>query len=121
MTEPTQDPFVAVRQLMVDTTDLALLSALAVAGTIMFLPGIQKRWSYALAAFVFGILFSLAARRLGLPDGADIIAVMLGVLTGPVTAAKLQGKTLAEAIDEIQKSRRNGGLGGDDLGDGDGA
>lgn len=95
-----------VQRLFADAADIAVMSLFVVAGVIFFLPGIQKRWTYALAAFVLGTMLGLAARRFGLPDGLDIIAVMLGVVAGPVTAAHLQGKTIFEAVDEIRSSRR---------------
>jgi hypothetical protein len=101
--------FENIKRLAGEIADLAVLSLFVVAGLIFFLPGVQKRWSYGMAAFVLGTVLGLAARRAGIPDGLDIIAVMLGVMTGPVSAAKLQGKTITEAIAEIKEIRVGGG------------
>ena len=98
-----------LRYLLDQAADLMVMSLFLVACTIFFLPGIQKRWSYAAAAFAFGAGFGLAARQIAIvPDGVEILAVMLGVVTGPVTAARLQGKTIFEAIKEIRDARRGG-------------
>jgi len=94
-----------IRELINEIADLAILSLFLVAGIIFFLPGVQKRWSYAAAAVVLGSVLGLAARRFGLPDGVDLIALLLGVAAGPVTVAKMQGKTIFEAIEEIQSVR----------------
>lgn len=98
-------PLESLRRLLNDTADLAVVTLLMLAGVIFFLPGIQKRWTYAGAAFAIGLLLGIAARRFGLPDGLDIIAVMVGVIAGPVTVAKLHGKTIFEVVDEIRKAR----------------
>ena len=97
-----------IRELANEIADLAILSLFLVAGIIFFLPGIQKRWSYAAAAVVLGSVLGLAARRFGLPDGLDLLGVLLGVAAGPATVAKMQGKTIFEAIEEIQSVRLTG-------------
>lgn len=93
-----------------DTLDLALITLFIIAGLIGFLPGVQKRWSYAGAALVMGIGFGLAARWAPfLPPGSEIVGVLLGVVLGPTTAAAWHGKTLSEAIDDIRSMKRGGG------------
>lgn len=90
-----------------DAIDLALITLFIIAGLIGFLPGVQRRWSYAGAAMVMGVGLGLAARWAPfLPPGSEIIGVLLGVITGPATAAAWKGKTLAEAIDDIRSMKR---------------
>jgi len=99
-----------VTTLFNDAIDLAILSLFLVVGLVGFIPGIQKRWSYAGAALVLGTMFGLAARWAPfLPAGSEVVGVILGVVVGPATVAHLQGKTIAEAIDEIRSMRRGGG------------
>ena len=93
--------------------DVLVLACLITAGVVFFLPGIQKRWHYAAAASVFAFAGGLGARLMGWPDGLMVLGVLLGVVTGPVTAARFSGKTIFEAIEEIQKARRGGNGGGD--------
>ena len=101
-----------VATLFNDAIDLAILSLFLIIGLIGFLPGVQKRWSYAGAALVMGTMFGLAARWAPfLPPGSEVVGVILGVVVGPATAAGFQGKTLSEAIDEIRSMRRGGGGG----------
>jgi hypothetical protein len=103
---PHPDLFANLRQLFVDAIDLSVISLMGVVGAVLAIPGLQRRISYGGAALIFGILLGVAARWSGLPAGLDIIAVLLGVVTGPVTVAKMQGKTLSEAIEEFSKARR---------------
>lgn len=99
-----------VATLFNDAIDLAILSLFLIIGLIGFLPGVQKRWSYAAAALVLGTAFGVAARWAPfLPPGTEVVGVILGVVVGPATAAGFQGKTLSEAIDEIRSMRRGGG------------
>lgn len=112
MTDPS-DPLILtaaerLRGLVNQGADILVLACLVTAGTVMFLPGVQKRWSYAAAAIVFGFALGYAVRLMSWPDGVMVIAVILGVVTGPVTAAAMHGKTIFEAIEEIQKARRGG-------------
>ncbi|WP_430430182.1 hypothetical protein [Oceanicaulis sp.] len=93
-----------------DTIDLALITLFTIAGLIGFLPGVQKRWSYAGAALVMGVGLGVAVRWAPfLPPGCEIIGVILGVVCGPATAAAWKGKTLSEAIDDIRAMKRGGG------------
>jgi len=96
-----------LHQLINDAADLAVISLFLVASTIFFLPGIQRRWSYAGASVAMGIVLGLAARWSPLPDGFEILGTMAGVLGGPVTVLKLQGKDVFEIIDEIKRARRS--------------
>jgi hypothetical protein len=97
--------FERIRDMVNEIADLAILALFVVAGIIFFVPGIQKRWAYAAAAIVLGSVLGLAARRFGLADGLDLLALLLGIAAGPVTVAKMQGKTIIEAIEEIQSVR----------------
>jgi hypothetical protein len=99
-----------VTTLFNDAIDLAIISLFLVVGLIGFLPGVQSRWSYACAALVLGTMFGLAARWAPfLPEGSDVVGVILGVIVGPATAAGWQGKTISEAIEDIRAMRRGGG------------
>lgn len=103
------DGFERVAALFNDAIDLAIISLFLVVGLIGFLPGVQRRWSYAAAALVMGTVFGLTVRQIPwMPEGVEIIGVMLGVIVGPATAARWQGKTLSEAIEDIRSMRRGG-------------
>jgi hypothetical protein len=111
--------FDRLRALFNDASDLFLSAIFVAACSLPFLPGLQRRWVYAAAGIGAATLLGLAARRFGVPDGVDIIAVMVGFAAGPATLAKLQGKTVFEVAEEILAARRTGhrpdvGEGGDD-------
>lgn len=57
------------------------------------------------SAFCFGLGLGLVAKLMGAPYGIDVGLAALGVLTGPFTITKLQGKSLDEAIKELAKLR----------------
>ena len=97
-----------LRSLVENAVDLFALSVFVGGGLVFFLPGIQARWKYLAAAVVMGTVFGLIARESGLPEGIDLAATLLGVLTGPTTAAWAQGKTAGEAIEELRRVRRGG-------------
>lgn len=100
-------------RILSDAADLAILSLFLIVGLIGFLPGIQRRWAYAGAAFVLGIGLGLAARWAPfIPDGLDLLACIIGVISGPVTAARMQGKTIMEVVDEIRRARDGAADGG---------
>lgn len=97
-----------VGKMLNDAADLAVLSLFLIACLIFFLPGIQRRWAYAVAAFGLGIGLGLAARWAPfIPDGLDLLAAMIGVICGPLTAAQMQGKTIFEVWEEIKAARNN--------------
>lgn len=100
------DSLEGLKRLAADSLELVGLSLFMVVGLIFFLPGVQSRLAYGAAAIVMGTVFGIIAVRLGLPDGVEIIAVLLGVVCGPPTVAKFQNKTLTEAIAEIRTMRR---------------
>ncbi len=89
-------------------TDVFLLTCFLAAGLVLFIPGIQRRWHYAAAAVVLGWSLGYAVRLMDWPDGLMVVGIILGIVTGPVTVAYLHGKTIFEAIEEIQKARRRG-------------
>lgn len=94
-----------VRALLNDSLDLAIVAIFIGVCVMPWLPGVQKRWSYLAAAFALGTVGGLICRRLGLPDGLDYLGVCIGFITGPVTMAKLQGKTVKEAVEELRQMR----------------
>ena len=94
-----------VRALLNDSLDLAIIAIFIAVCVTPVLPGIQKRWQYLIAAFALGTVGGLICRRLGLPDGLDILGVCIGFVSGPVTMAKLQGKTVKEVVEELRQMR----------------
>jgi hypothetical protein len=105
---PPIDPgtFEKLRQLVADSIDVAVVSLLSVIGVQLALPGLQRRLAYGGSALIFGLLLGVAARWSPLPDGFEIVGTILGVITGPVTVAKMEGKTLGQAIEDLARSRR---------------
>ena len=98
-----------IARLYNDAADLIIVSAIIVFAVVIWLPGIQNRAAYAAAAVVLGAALGLAARWAPiLPDGADIIATIIGVVAGPVTVARMQGKTIFDVMDDIRRARRGG-------------
>lgn len=104
-----------VRELFNDAIDLVIASLFLAIGLAGLGPGVQRSWSYFAAGIALGTILGLAARRFGVPAGVDIMVMVLGVVTGPVTVVKLQGKTFLEAFDEIISFRERM-KGGDDEG-----
>lgn len=102
-----------ITKLFNDAADMMIVSLFLIVLVVIYLPGIQNRWTYSAAAFAFGVTLPLAARAAGLPGGIDIIACILGVICGPLTAARMQGKTVFEVVEEIRRARagRDGGQG----------
>lgn len=89
--------------------DLAIMATFVGVGMIGIMPGAQKRWSYFAAMVVMGTAFGIVARVLPwIPEGLETVGVILGVIVGPATAARWQGKTLSEAIEDIRSMRRGG-------------
>lgn len=90
-----------------DAADIVVISAFIVLTVVFFLPGVQNRASYGLAAMGLAVTLGLAARWAPfLPPGSEIIAAIVGVVAGPVTVAAMQGKTIFEVVDEIRRARR---------------
>jgi hypothetical protein len=93
-----------------DASDIIVIAAVIVFCVVFFLPGLQNRATYGLAALGLAVGLGLAARWAPfIPDGGEIIAAILGVVCGPVTVAAMQGKTLFDVLEEIRKARRGGG------------
>ena len=92
-----------------DAADLVVVSAIMVIAVVLWLPGIQSRASYGLAALILGAALGLATRWAPfLPDGAEIIATIIGVAAGPVTVARMQGKSIFDVLEDIHRARRGG-------------
>ena len=92
-----------------DAADLIVVSAIIVCAVIMWLPGIQNRAAYAGAAIALGAALGLAARWAPfIPAGGEIIATIIGVVAGPVTVARMQGKTIFDVMEDIRRARRGG-------------
>lgn len=100
-----------VQSLINDAADVTVIVLFLVATTIFFVPNVQSRWTYAGAAIGMGILGGVFIRWMNWPEGFVIIASMAGVIAGPVTILKAQGKDVFEIIEEIRKARRSGGDG----------
>ena len=89
--------------------DLVVLSLLIVVMTIFILPGTHRSWAYAACGIGMGVAGGLAVRAFGLSEGWVIIATIVGVITGPATVMKFQGKTADEVFRELRDARRSGG------------
>ncbi|MEC7571954.1 MAG: hypothetical protein VX394_07860 [Pseudomonadota bacterium] len=94
-----------MRALINDSADLTVLSLLVGGCLVFFLPGIQDRWRYFAAAVALGLVGGLFGRELALFDGMELLTMLAGIVTGPITAAKMSGKTIGEAIEEIRQMR----------------
>jgi hypothetical protein len=95
--------------LFADIITMAVISALVTPAAILVIPGAQRSIPYLLGMFVFGIVAGITAHQAPfLPDWTEWVAVLLGAVCGPPTVAKLQGKTIAEAIAEIRSMRSEG-------------
>ena len=95
--------------MFVDVIAFAVISALVTPAAVMVIPGAQRSLPYLLGMFVFGIIAGITAHQAPfLPDWTEWVAVLLGAVCGPPTVAKLQGKTIAEAIAEIRSMRGQG-------------
>jgi hypothetical protein len=98
-----------IARLYNDAADIVVISAFLVLCVVFFLPGVQNRAAYGLAALGLAVTLGVAARWAPfIPPGGEIVAAILGVVCGPVTVAAMQGKTLFEVLDEIRKARRGG-------------
>lgn len=100
-----------VLSLINSAADLVVLSILLVVLTIFILPGTQRSWAYAACGIGMGVAGGLAVRYFGLSEGWVIIGTLVGVITGPATVMKFQGKTADEVFRELRNARRSGGEG----------
>ena len=92
--------------LFADIITMAVISALVTPAAILVVPGAQRSIPYLLGMFVFGIVAGITAHQAPfLPDWTEWVAVLVGAVCGPPTVAKLQGKTIAEAISERRSMR----------------
>lgn len=94
--------------LVSDVIAFAVISALVIPAAVFAVPGAQRSVPYLLGMFVFGIIAGITAHQAPfLPDWTEWIAVLVGAAFGPPTVAKMQGKTISEAISYI-RTVRNG-------------
>tara|TARA_R100001086_G_scaffold76788_1_gene37263 strand:+ start:284 stop:613 length:330 start_codon:yes stop_codon:yes gene_type:complete len=92
-----------------DMFDILVVAIGLIVLLVFFQPGVQRSWSYAAAALAAGAVFGYTARQAPfIPEWAVVLAIALGIITGPVTIATLRGKTIFEAVDDIRRSRREG-------------
>lgn len=98
-----------VLSLINSAADLVVLSLLIVVATIFVLPGAQRSWAYAACGIGMGVAGGLAARWFGAAEGWVIICTVAGVITGPATVTKFQGKTFDDVWRELRSARRTGG------------
>lgn len=101
-----------ISAILVDVLTMAAISALVLPGVAVFLPGAQRSIPYILGMFVLGIVAGVTAHLAPfLPPWTEWLAVLTGAVCGPTTVAKMQGKTVTEAIAEMRTMRRDGGGG----------
>lgn len=87
--------------------DSIIVSFLAAAAAFLLIAEWRAtKGAYFVGAWFIGILVGLAAQRLGVPPGWDIIVTAIGVITAPVTVLALRQKTLIETIEDYRRKLR---------------
>lgn len=72
------------------------------AGVLVACFSAKVRVRFLIGSIVFGCVCGGIAQALSTSDAIPVAATILGVLTAPMTVAKLSGMTLWEAVDEIR-------------------
>jgi len=99
--------FEILRKLLEDSADAAIISVLIVTGTTAALPAWRSNKGFIIAGWVMGVVVGIALARSPLPDWFAILGTAAGVITGPMTINKLQGRTLGDLIEEIYKRKNS--------------
>ena len=98
-----------VSALLVDALTMAVISAMVLPAAVIFLPGAQRSIPYIIGMFVLGMVSGVIAHQAPfLPGWTEWLAVLIGAVCGPTTVAKMQGKTVGEAIAEMRMMRSEG-------------
>lgn len=99
----------SLNKLLNDSLDAIVVSILIMVAATAVIPEWRSNRGYALAGVITGIIAGLIAQRSGVPDGASIGVTAVGVVVGPLTIARLHGRTLGDILDEVVRRRANGG------------
>lgn len=98
-----------LNRLLNDGIDAAVISLLVMVGATAAIPEWRSNRGYMLAGWVVGVIVGLAAVRMNVPEGFAILLTAIGVVTGPITLAKMHGRTMGDVLDEVTRRRANGG------------
>lgn len=94
--------------LITDAFDAIVISFLAAVACVLLI----EEWRatkayYFIGGWATGIIIGIAAQRMGVPAGYDIIVTAVAVVTAPVTISWLRHKSILDAIDQIRQRRRS--------------
>lgn len=79
-----------------------------VGGVLMACFSQNVRVRYLIGSVVFGAALGGSGQYFFANEAMPILMTIVGVITAPVTIAKLSGMTIWQAMDEIKKSHESG-------------
>ncbi|MEO0642823.1 MAG: hypothetical protein AAFY47_05305 [Pseudomonadota bacterium] len=102
--------------LLTEALDAIIVSFLIALAAFLVIPEWRMSKGYFfLAAWVSGVVLGVAAQRMGIPEGWDILVTAAAVITAPATIIALHPRSLIDLMQEIQdKMRRGKNDGGND-------
>lgn len=96
-----------LQELIDGAFDAVVISFLAAAASFfLILEWRQTKGAWFVGAWCVGIIIGLAAQKLGVPAGFDILITALAVITAPVTVNAIRHNTLWETIEEYRRRVR---------------